>query len=342
MPSVSVIICSNNSEKTAASESLYKYALAGEDFEFIVEENARSMAEGYNRGMAKAKGDTLILSHNDAGPLRPGVGVKLRRYLRDYDIVGGCGTQRLCGPQWLGQSCPPHVHGQVLNVLPPQPHLGFDIMVGPQGFLLANIKPGSVAEKSGLQNGDILSHVHHTLIEDPGQFAKLVNESLAARKTVNFGYSRAGGGTQKAFLDFTGGVQMQQAFNLSVFGVYKPITGDIQALDGFFMACRGNLKHYFDEEMCDTFHMYDIDWSYRAYLKGARIAVANDLWLGHASVGGYGDPKWKAAADKWMAEWGPRLPKPTQVQGQYMLTSMMFPTLDEGVLMMQELVELTR
>jgi hypothetical protein len=226
--------------------------------------------------------------------------------------------------------------------MPPTPHLGFDLVLAPNtGLVVQGLVAGSVADKAGIKNGDVLTHVHHTLI-DPAQFGNLVNAALNERSTLNLAYTRVGAGTQKAFLDFTGGVPRQQVFNLSVFGVFAPITGGIQALDGFFMAARANNCQRFNEEVCEGFHMYDIDWSFRAYRAGLKVAVANDLFLGHASVGGYGDPKWKIAADKWLSKYGDLLAKPTRTQGQYSLLSMFFPTLDEGVQMMEELVSLTR
>jgi hypothetical protein len=43
--------------------------------------------------------------------------------------------------------------------------------------------------------------------------------------------------------------------------------------------------------MFDGFHLYDIDFSYRAFLAGYRIAVPADLLLVHFSLGRY-DAAW--------------------------------------------------
>lgn len=97
-------------------------------------------------------------------------------------------------------------------------------------------------------------------------------------------------------------------FLLSVYGVPKRLVTGIQAFDGFWFAVNRDRIPYvgemFDPEMCDGFHMYDVDFSYRAHRAGIHVGVATDLCLMHASTGGYADPKWKPAADKWWAKYG--------------------------------------
>jgi GT2 family glycosyltransferase len=98
-------------------------------------------------------------------------------------------------------------------------------------------------------------------------------------------------------------------FLLSVYGVPKVLTKGIMAFDGFWFAMKRDVLDAvaFDPEMCDGFHMYDVDFSLRAYLGGLKIGVASDLSLMHASTGGYGDPKWKPGADKWYAKYSKHL-----------------------------------
>ena len=95
-------------------------------------------------------------------------------------------------------------------------------------------------------------------------------------------------------------------FMLSVYGVPARLVPGIVAFDGFWFAANRDaaLAVGFDAEMCDTFHMYDVDFSFRAYLAGFKVGVACDLSLMHASTGGYGDPKWRPQADKWWAKYG--------------------------------------
>lgn len=215
-PEFSVIICSppKNEEKFLKTAGIYQQTLAGEHFEIIRINDARSLAEGYNRGVAQARGGIVVFSHDDAAPVRP-FAARLRSHLRLVDIVGGAGSDRLDGPAWFTAG-PPHVFGQVLNQLPPAPN--------------------------------------------------------------------------------------QPPFLLTIYGVPSALVERVQAIDGFWMACKRDiaLTHRFDEELCDGFHLYDIDWSYGAYQLGLNVGVATDLSLMHASSGGYADPKWKPAANRWM------------------------------------------
>lgn len=229
-PEFSIITCSVNDHRFEQMSGAYRMTMAGEDYEIVRISDAKSLAEGYNRGAAQSRGDILVFSHDDAAPVRP-FAARLRQHLRRVDIVAGAGTDRLDGPAWFTAG-PPHVFGQVLNHIPPQ---------------------------------------------NPPQ----------------------------------------PAFLLSVYGVPARLVTGIVAFDGFWFAmgrqaflrmCRENqTRGAFDEDMCDSFHMYDVDLSFRAHRAGLKVGVATDLFLMHASVGGYGDPKWKPAADKWMAQYGDRL-----------------------------------
>ena len=64
-------------------------------------------------------------------------------------------------------------------------------------------------------------------------------------------------------------------------------SGGIQALDGCFMAAtRAAVEAIsFDAETFDGFHLYDLDFSFRAYLRGLKVAVCRDLAPIHASTG---------------------------------------------------------
>ena len=53
--------------------------------------------------------------------------------------------------------------------------------------------------------------------------------------------------------------------------------------------------------MFDGFHLYDIDWSYRAAEAGFRMAAAGDLLVVHASRGRY-DEEWENYAHRFCAK----------------------------------------
>lgn len=72
-------------------------------------------------------------------------------------------------------------------------------------------------------------------------------------------------------------------------GLQQPVMEGIQALDGVFIATHRHVwdKLRFDQETFDGFHVYDVDFTYRAHLAGYRIAIPLDLLLIHFSTGSY-------------------------------------------------------
>ena len=75
----------------------------------------------------------------------------------------------------------------------------------------------------------------------------------------------------------------------TLFGVNEPESAGLQALDGVFLAMRREtaLGVGFDEATFDGWHLYDMDFSYRAAQMGLDCATCNSLLLVHASQGGY-------------------------------------------------------
>jgi Glycosyltransferase like family len=72
------------------------------------------------------------------------------------------------------------------------------------------------------------------------------------------------------------------------------VVANIQALDGCFFAAKRALVEAlpFDEATFDGFHLYDLDFSFRAHLAGYKVAVARDLVPIHSS-GGKPDLAWE-------------------------------------------------
>lgn len=71
-------------------------------------------------------------------------------------------------------------------------------------------------------------------------------------------------------------------------------------LDGMFLACHRHVAEQleFDAETFDGWHLYDFDFSYRAWKAGLRTAVCHDLLVSHASSGGF-DAVWRTYADRF-------------------------------------------
>jgi GT2 family glycosyltransferase len=77
-------------------------------------------------------------------------------------------------------------------------------------------------------------------------------------------------------------------------GLSRTVIGGIEALDGVLFATRRHVweKIRFDAATFDGFHLYDVDFSYRCFLEGFRLAVASDLLVIHESTGRY-DRSWQ-------------------------------------------------
>ena len=58
-----------------------------------------------------------------------------------------------------------------------------------------------------------------------------------------------------------------------------------------FLCCKRQVAQSvrFDEQTFGGFHLYDIDFAFRAHLAGYRLSVCNDLYMIHQSVGRWDD-----------------------------------------------------
>jgi tetratricopeptide (TPR) repeat protein len=132
---ISVVICSIDQNKQERVTSSFHTALGKEDYELVVINDARSLCEGYNRGIAHSSGDILIFSHDDIEIACADFKQKLFHYLNLYDMIGVAGTVCLIDPFW-GSAGWPHVHGQVIHKHPADRHyrvhaFGFDPVARP-------------------------------------------------------------------------------------------------------------------------------------------------------------------------------------------------------------------
>jgi hypothetical protein len=202
-PMISIIICSVNDAKFAAISANYASLLRADAYEMIRIPDAKSLAEGYNRGIAQSQGEVLIFCHDDIEILADDFHAKLERALQSLDVVGVAGTDRVLDGRWM-QAGYPYVFGQI---------------------------------------------VHQPLSD---------------------------------FL-----------YVVDVFGAPARQIANVQALDGLFIAARRAVidSIRFDAETFDGFHLYDIDFSFSAYLAGYRVGVRCDFGIIHRS-GGKFDQRW--------------------------------------------------
>jgi tetratricopeptide (TPR) repeat protein len=203
---ISVICCSISPEKLRTLQSNLSQHL--DCWELVHIDDARSLSEGYARGLRRAIGDLLIFCHDDIRVLAPDFSARLRSYLRQFDLVGVAGSTRATGPAalWSG---PPESHAWICY-----------------------------------REND--------------------------RRFVSLG---------------------------SAIG---PVVSGAEVLDGVFFAGHRALfeRIGFDQETFDGFHLYDIDFTWRAHRSGASIAICQDLMLEHASRGSF-DARWQMYADRF-------------------------------------------
>ena len=100
----------------------------------------------------------------------------------------------------------------------------------------------------------------------------------------------------------------QPGLRYDMFDQFASVCGGIQALDGLFFATRRDIVDAikFDSTTFDGFHGYDVDFSYRVYLAGFRLAVCNDILIYHQSTGTR-DDKWIKYVEAFNRKFASRL-----------------------------------
>jgi GT2 family glycosyltransferase len=91
--------------------------LANHPHEIVGIHDAKSLAEGYNRGFARAKGDIILFSHDDVDFLCPDIGSPLLAAMETQDLIGIAGTTHLEHAMWSFAG-PPYIFGQVAYANP--------------------------------------------------------------------------------------------------------------------------------------------------------------------------------------------------------------------------------
>lgn len=111
---ISLVICSIRPEKFDAVCANYRTLLAGVPHEIIGIHDARSLCEGYNRGIRRASGEIIVLSHDDVVIVNPDFAARLLAHLSSHDLIGAAGTTRLTSGNWIDAGWP-HLHGQIAS-----------------------------------------------------------------------------------------------------------------------------------------------------------------------------------------------------------------------------------
>lgn len=124
----------------------------------------------------------------------------------------------------------------------------------------------------------------------------------------------------------------------TLFGVREPESARLEALDGVFLAARREtaLRVGFDEVIFDGWHMYDVDFSYRAAQMGFDCATCNSLLLVHASQGGY-NADWLEYARRFLDKHRASLGSTQALHDQPQLVSLPVRSTDEWQLLTERL-----
>ncbi|HRD65807.1 MAG TPA: glycosyltransferase [Candidatus Competibacter sp.] len=225
---LSIIICSIDEGRFAQVARNYRELLAAIPHEILRISDAASLAEGYNRGIARSRGDYLILSHDDIEIWTADFGERLLRHLDRCDMVGVAGTD---------------------------------------------------------------------LLVDTGCHSK-------TWKYTSWGAAGLGHVFGQIVLPLEGDYAIQ------VYGAPAALVGGMQALDGVFIAMRKAVAETlrFDDENFDGFHLYDLDFTYRAFLNGFNLGVLTDIVLVHRSEGRY-DERWLGYHRRFLSKFESVLPK---------------------------------
>jgi hypothetical protein len=91
------------------------------------------------------------------------------------------------------------------------------------------------------------------------------------------------------------------AVTVTAYGLHGRYGEGMQALDGVFLAARRELVEAvgFDARTFDGWHLYDLDFSWRAHRAGCRSATLNELLVVHQS-GGNPDEAWRHQARRFL------------------------------------------
>jgi GT2 family glycosyltransferase len=111
---ISIVICSINPANFDAVRHNLSSALGDQPHEYVGVHDAESIAAGYNRGIKKARGERIILCHDDIEIITPELGRILEQRLGAFDLIGVAGSTRVTGPAWV-HAGPPHIFGQVAH-----------------------------------------------------------------------------------------------------------------------------------------------------------------------------------------------------------------------------------
>ena len=113
--SFTIVICSIDDRKCARVVALYRRLFADFPHELVVVRDARSLASAYNAATGNARGELVLLSHDDIDILEDDFAARIAWLLsNELDVVGVIGSTRLDGPV-IGWSGHPNLRGWITH-----------------------------------------------------------------------------------------------------------------------------------------------------------------------------------------------------------------------------------
>jgi hypothetical protein len=102
--------------------------------------------------------------------------------------------------------------------------------------------------------------------------------------------------------------QKSGCYHVLIWGATAPVIANIQAMDGVLLCARRRVVDAvrFDEKTFDGFHLYDLDFTFAAYLKNLSLAVCTDFNLIHSSHGNW-DTAWQRYGAAFLQKYHGRL-----------------------------------
>jgi len=163
--------------------------------------------------------------------------------------------------------------------------------------------------------GDILVFVHDDVWLEDFYFSDRIIDGLKQFDVIGVaGNSRRMPGqdnwarshqTGRLDLPYLRGAIAHGKAPLGKVGFYGPIVGDVESLDGVFIAARRDalLKNGVRFDRRFGFHFYDLDFCRTARSKGLRLGTW-PISMTHRSTGTPNSPAWREARDAYFAKWG--------------------------------------
>lgn len=111
----SVVVCSIRPPMLERARQSLAQAFGDAAWELVHVADARSLCEGWTRGLDRARGEVVLFCHDDIALACDRLGERLAGALARHDVVGVAGSTRLAGPNWAWPGAP-HAHGWVAHM----------------------------------------------------------------------------------------------------------------------------------------------------------------------------------------------------------------------------------